>query len=342
MSDLVVLGCGVVSPAGWGMPAFREALAKDEPLPTRELARPGWPKGLRIRSVPPPPARPAFFSHARLRRASPIAQYSVAAALEALGPAQDLVVQKSLRLGIILCVMSGCVNYSRRFYDETLKNPATASPLVFPETVFNAPASHLAALLGATTINYTLVGDPSVFLQGLSLAGEWLLEERVDGCLVIGSEELDWMTAEAFSIFQRSVIVSDGAAALYLGTHGPGILARILSVTEPYLFSKRQTRSEAARRARTELGPSLPDELLCDGLVGDLPIDAAERATWADWTNGRMSPKSVLGEGLAASSAWQCVAAVDAIHQARFKSAIVSIVGCNQQAIAARFVAPTL
>jgi len=261
--------------------------------------------------------------------------------LEALGTAQDLVLQKSLRLGIILCVMSGCVNYSRRFYDETLKNPATASPLVFPETVFNAPASHLAALLGATTINYTLVGDPSVFLQGLSLAGEWLLEERVDGCLVIGSEELDWMTAEAFSIFQRNVIVSDGAAALYLGTQGPGALARIQSVTEPYLFSKRQTRAEAARRARTELGPTQSDELLCDGLVGDLPIDEAERTTWEDWTNGRMSPKSVLGEGLAASSAWQCVAAVDAIQQARFKSAIVSVVGCNQQAIAARFVAAT-
>ena len=71
--------------------------------------------------------------------------------------------------------MSGSVNYSRRFYDETLKDPATASPLVFPETVFNAPASHLAALLGTTAINYTLVGDPGTFLQGIALAADWLL-----------------------------------------------------------------------------------------------------------------------------------------------------------------------
>ncbi len=56
--------------------------------------------------------------------------------------------------------------YSRRFYEEVLRDPATASPLIFPETVFNAPASHLAAFLGTTAINYTLVGDEGTFLAG--------------------------------------------------------------------------------------------------------------------------------------------------------------------------------
>jgi hypothetical protein len=310
-------------------------------LPVRDLARPGWTRSLRVRSVPAPPARPPFFTHARLRRTSPIAQYAVAAALEALGNDHDLIIQGRLRLGIVLCAMSGCVNYSRRFYDETLKNPATASPLVFPETVFNAPASHLAALLGATAVNYTLVGDPSTFLQGLALAGEWLADKRVDACVVIAAEELDWMTAGAFGMFQRNAIVSDGGAALYLRPGGTP-LAHLQSITESQLFSKRQTRLQAARRVRAELGPGLSGELLCDGLLGDLPIDRAERATWQDWPNSRSSPKTILGEGLAAGSGWQCVAAVDALQQGRFKSAVVSVVGCNQQAIAARFVAPSL
>ena len=39
------------------------------------------------------------------------------------------------------------------------------------------------ALLGATADNYTLVGDPAIFLQGLALAADWLLSQRVDGCL---------------------------------------------------------------------------------------------------------------------------------------------------------------
>src|SRR5439155_6285331 len=133
-SDIFVHGIGAVSPAGWGVLPLREALAKGEPLPVKELARPGWARSLRVRPVPPPSPRPDFLALARLRRTSPITQYAVAAALEALGEDAALVSNGSVRLGIILCVMTGCVNYWRRFYDETLKDPATASPLVFRET----------------------------------------------------------------------------------------------------------------------------------------------------------------------------------------------------------------
>src|SRR3989442_11107430 len=119
--NIFVRGLGAVSPAGWGVLPLRETLAKGEPLPVRELARPGWTRSLRIRPVPPPSPRPDFLAHARLRRASPITQYAVAAALESLGDDAARVRSGSLRLGIVLCVMTGCVNYSRRFYDETLK-----------------------------------------------------------------------------------------------------------------------------------------------------------------------------------------------------------------------------
>src|SRR5213592_3515692 len=219
--NIIVHGIGAVSPAGWGVLPLRETLAKGEPLSVRELARPGWTRSLRVRPVPPPSPRPNFLAHARLRRTSPITQYAVAAAIEALGEDAACVSNGSLRLGIIICVMTGCVNYSRRFYDETLKDPATASPLVFPETVFNAPASHLAALLGTTGINYTMVGDPGIFLQGLAIAGDWLLAGRVDGCLVVGAEEIDWLTADAYGLFARKIILSAGAGAVYVRRSDP-------------------------------------------------------------------------------------------------------------------------
>jgi len=50
-----------------------------------------------------------------------------------------------------------------------------------------------------------------------------------------------------------------------------------------------------------------------------------------------LSPKVVLGEGLMAASAWQCVTAVDALQLSRFRAANVSVVGPNQQALGARF-----
>jgi 3-oxoacyl-(acyl-carrier-protein) synthase len=338
VSTVFVCGESAISPAGWGMAVFRGALARGEPLPTKELARPGLTRSLQIRSVPPPSSRPAFAGHARLRRTSPIAHYAVAAALEALGSDAAKLADGRLRLGIVLCVMSGCVNYSRRFYDETLKDPATASPLVFPETVFNAPASHLAALLGTTAINYTLVGDPATVLQGIALAADWLLSDQVDGCLVIGAEEMDWLTAEAVTLFASQARMSDGAGALYLRRE-PGEIPAIelRTVTDPHLFSRNQSRAQAAQHARAQLSLDGSHQLLCDGLQGVPVLDKDEAAAWADWPGTRLSVKKILGEGLMAAAAWQCVAAVDALRHNSFSTAIVSIVGCNQQAIAAQF-----
>lgn len=336
---IFISGIGAVSPAGWGVAPFREALGGGA-IPTRELARPGWEEPLRIRQVPAPSPRPAFLAHARLRRTSPIAHYAVAAALEALG-AEDAARCSAggLRLGVVYCAMSGCVNYSRRFFDEVLKDPATASPLVFPETVYNSPASHLAALLGTAAINYTLVGDPGTFLQGIALGADWLAAGRLDGCLVAGAEEIDWLAADAMRLFSPETIMSDGAGALYLkpGPDRAGAV-RLRSITNPHLFGPRQSRAQAARRARSEASAGGPRHLLCDSRLGLKRADRAEEAAWFDWPGPRLSPRTVFGEGLMSGAAWQCVAAVDGLQQSRYDAATVSVVGCNQQAIAAEFV----
>jgi len=337
MSNIFICGTGVVSPAGWGMQPFREAIARGEALPTRELPRPGHTP-LIVRQVPPANPRPSFLAHARWRRTSPIAHYAVSAALEALGTDAAKVTSGTLRLGIIYCALTGCVNYSRRFYDEVLKDPSTASPLVFPETVYNSPASHLAALIGTTGINYTLVGDPGTFLQGVALAADWLTDNRVDGCLVIGAEEMDWLTAGAVNLFERKTIFSDGAGVLYLRTGENVSPAKLKTVSGAHLFANGRTRADMARRARTDLGGDSKQALLCDGLQGLSRADQDEKSAWSDWSGKRISVKTILGESLMAASAWQCVAAVDALFQRRHDFANVSIAGTNQQAIAAQFV----
>ena len=338
MSGVYVSGLGAVSSAGWGLNPLREALQRGKPIPSKEVLQPNWRTPVRVRPVPAPSPRPAFLAHARLRRASPIAQYSVGAAVEALGDDRATLHSRNLRLGVVLCVMSGCVNYSRRFYDETIKDPATASPLVFPETVFNAPASHIGAFLGSTTINYTLVGDPGTFLQGIALAGDWLSSNEVDSCLVVGAEELDWLTMEAFRLFSRNIVVSEGAGALYLRRDPIGDSSlEVSGITESWLFSKGQTRLQAAKAARKELGNCPDDCLLCDGLQGVPTLDRDEAKAWADWNGSRLSPKMILGEGSMAGAALQCVAALDALNHGPHTTAIVNIVGSNEQAIAARF-----
>lgn len=338
MSEIFVCGVGVVSPAGWGIKPFREALARGEPITTKDLPRPGNDP-LRVRQVPAASPRPPFTTHPRLRRTSPIAHYAVSAALEALGDDAAKVTAGAMRLGIVYCALTGCVNYSRRFYDEVLKEPATASPLVFPETVYNSPASHLAALLGTTAVNYTLVGDPGTFLQGLVMAADWLSDNRVDGCLVVGAEEMDWLTAGASILFEHKTTFSDGAGALYLKREAnQNSEIRLNAVTDAQLFTNNHGRAEAIKKARIEIPGPVGKALLCDGLQGITRADQAEREAWEDWQGERVSVKKTLGESLMAAATWQCIAAVDALSRNEYDTANVSVPGTNQQAIAAQFV----
>lgn len=338
MSAIYVGGCGAVSPAGWGVEALRQAIASESVVASRELKQPGNPFQLSIRQVPPSREKPSFLAHPRFRRASPIAQFAIASALEAVGSDLDAIRSGDIRLGVLFSAMSGCVNYSRRFYEETLRDPSTASPLVFPETVFNAPASHIAAFFNSTAISYTMVGDPGTFLQCVVIAADWLTENRVDACLVIGAEESDWLTGSAYQLFVRRMILSDGAGALYLKRAARGEPAVALkAVTQPEIFSPSKPPSLAMQRVRTALPASEPALFLCDGRQGIPALDEPEEKAWSDWSSLRVSPKRFLGEALAASAAWQCIETIHRLRETPHRGGIVSVAGCNQQAIGALF-----
>jgi 3-oxoacyl-(acyl-carrier-protein) synthase len=104
---------------------------------------------------------------------------AVQAAREALHSAGDSIVEPS-RLACVFAVSSGGVNHTRRFYQDIVATgPQIASPALFPETVFNAPGSHLAALLGSNGPSYTLVGDSSVGLTAMHF-GARLLASNAD------------------------------------------------------------------------------------------------------------------------------------------------------------------
>jgi 3-oxoacyl-(acyl-carrier-protein) synthase len=331
MNRVFVNGLGAVSPAGWGVGAFWEALIRGEPLPAQDVVRPGWTWPLSIRRVPAPVQRPNFAGHARLRRASAISQFALGAGIEALGSAPR---SAEFRLGVVFCVMAGSVVYSRRFFEEVLRDPATASPVLFPETVYNAPASHLSAFLGSTAWNYTLVGDAGVFLQGVGLAAEWLGRGELDGCLVVGAEEADWLPADAFRRFDRRLPLAEGAGAVFVSGQSQGAMAELTGIASPRIFFNRRTRIAAARAVWSELTVG-PGAWICSGWAGDSQHDAAEGVISGG--AARLATKRVLGEGLGASGAWQCLGACAAVARRRAETAAVLTIGLNEQVVGATF-----
>ncbi len=336
-----VTGWGAVSPAGWSAAALRDAIEPGAALPFKCGRRCEGAPERRVRAVPPHSAPPDWMKQVRFRRTTTIARHAVHAACEALGDDRiGRIRQGDCRLGVVFCSMNGGVQFSRRFYTEVLENPSLASPILFPETVYNAPASHIAAVVGSSSINYTLVGDASQFIAGLGLASQWLAEGLVDSCVVVAAEELDWLTDEALLLFGKKRIAAEGAAAVVLEprTSRHDGLPFLRRVTDPWNYSTSTPRASAARSMWRELADGIGDDaLLCDGLVGAARADRAEQMATASWKGPRVSVLPVLGESFAVCSGWQSVVALEWLRAGRATQALVSAVGSSQQAVGAIF-----
>ncbi|MEI6606911.1 MAG: beta-ketoacyl-[acyl-carrier-protein] synthase family protein [Verrucomicrobiota bacterium] len=339
-SALAITGIGAVSPAGWGVAALMAALESGKiPPDTCLVPPPGAAQGAasqRVRAVPRPAPDRALAGHPRLRRATPVSLFAAAAGLEALGPERAAgVTAGTLRAGLIYTLLNGGVSYCGRFFGEVMANPATASPILFPETVFNAPASHLASALNITGPCASLVGDSAQFLAAIDMAALWLELNLIDLVVLVGAEENDWLPASAVALLKLGVPLAEGAAAIVVERAvpgAPGIAIRSLSTRHPvFTFPQRKPAAAAARMA---LGPLDPATLLVDDGCGHQSSDAATALAWADWSGPRLSPAGVLGHGLSAGGAWQVVAACHRLQAGAAASAVVATTGVTQRAAA--------
>jgi len=329
-----IRGVGAVSAAGWSAHDLLRAVREKTPLPTSSCVRPAderpWPCAVRL--VPQPPPDKAA-RHPRLRRASAITRYSVAAALEALADAGHDPAAPPRGLGILFVMMNGCVNYTGRFYQEVLQNPAQASPLIFPETVFNAPASHIASFLGIDGAVSTLVGAPNTLMEAMDTAAFWIRCGIVEECLLIAAEECDWLSAEALTYYHPKLIATEGAGALLLSSKPQG--PKVSKVVGPLCYTSWSERAGLLPQLAAETtAVATPDAFLIDDRTGITRIDQAEAAAWAGtpWKT-TLSPKTILGEAMGASTALQLVLATLETRETG-RQAVVSMPGTNTAAYA--------
>jgi hypothetical protein len=332
-----ITGTGAVSSAGWGVPAMMEALDSGVRPELSELTRErthGLPVVTPVLRVPVAPS--TLPKSPRLRRVSPVSKFAAAAAMEALGPERAAkVASGEIRLGVVCSLFNGCVNYSNRFFGEVLADPAVASPILFPETVFNAPSSHLSALFNSTAPNDTIIGDGAEIYTALEIATEWLLRGDCDGVLVVAPEEIDWLSAEGLRLYSDDAIPSEGAAALYLERGGEG--PQLLSVPDPVLLGPGVDRAEALKESVSATGASDDGRtLLADSRSGVSGFDAPESEAFASWSGPRTSVKPVLGDCFGTSAGHQLVAAVERLRRDDADEALVVTLGGNEQVGACR------
>jgi 3-oxoacyl-[acyl-carrier-protein] synthase II len=335
LHPFAITGWGSVSAAGWSPAELQQAVQAGAPLPIKAESRCEGAVKRHTRPVSALSETPAWMKHPRLRRCTTVARFAVHAAVQALGEERLPLVQSgALRVGLIFCTMNGCVQFSRRFYAEALDNPALASPILFPETVYNAPSSHLASLLGSKEINYTLVGDSAQFIRGIELAEMWLDEGLVEGCLVVAAEELDWISDEALMLFGKNLVSTEGAAAVFIERTDKPEAIRIEGLTPALTFTTKMRRELAASQMKSALtAHDHGHARLFHGLGAGDRADRAESDAWKDWTRASTSVRPIMGEGFSVTGGWQTVLACEAISRNECPQALVSAVGLNEQTV---------
>lgn len=323
-----IAGLGWVTPLGAELAAVQSALKAGTVAETKVLENPETGRVHACRMVPSKLVE-SLARNPRLRRSSPISYFAVTAAQAALADANlALTPELAARTAIVFAVSNGGVVYTRRFYEQIVKQGANvASPMLFPETVYNAPASHLAAALGIDGATYTLVGDNSIGHVALHFAAQLLALGDCDRAIVVGCEEIDWIVCEAFHDWRlASTPLAEGAGAVVLANTGP--LA--LQVAAGCAFTERRDATRALQQATS-------------GLHGDLIISSAN-GTFVDAIEARVLPADIprrfpkrsLGEAPGASGLWQTIAGALAIRDGEASSVLVPVVGFNQQAAALR------
>jgi Beta-ketoacyl synthase, N-terminal domain len=339
--SLRIAGMSWVTPLGSDVDDVWPRLVAGETAPVEILENERNGARYLVRRVP---STTSFPSHPRLRRASAISRFAAAAGLTALGQ-----FKKPLpldRIALVFAISNGGVIYTRRFYADIVNSGSqSASPLLFPETVFNAPASHLAAILGITGASYTVVGDGAVGIFALKMAEDLILSAQVDACLVVAAEEIDSLVCEAYRQWRllrnpaktesgRGMIMSEGAGALLLKRSDGGIeIDQIVPGANFFRRSEASARlGSVVARLKNEIGFYV-------GSANGTFIDQAERAAVGGETS-LYSPKIALGESVGPSVFWQLITAAKALETGTLPGsseppvnlrALVLACGLNQQ-----------
>lgn len=250
--NLSVISVGGVTPAGIGAAAVPDPW----PLVTTQ-SEAGHPvrAGLVDRKAA---ALVAWEKEPRLRRASPIAYFMVEAADQVLraAPGTD-----RRRTGVIACFFLGCLVYSVRFYRQiTDEGRRFASPVLFPETVFNSPLSHVVATLGLGGPVYSQIGDKSCWAAALRTAQCWLANGDCDNVVLLGAEEFEPHEVDALragGLLRGGLHPCEGAVALLVSAARGGSPA-IGRVADGFSFARKNDAVDAARRCLGNFPASLP------------------------------------------------------------------------------------
>lgn len=188
----VITGLGVVAGGSAGVEAFAAALTTGAlPLvPVDRGAGYHRPGGASLARLVDGVDLSPWVAPAAARRLSRPSVFGVAAARQALADAA-LSDVSGPRTAVVMATAFGAIAATEQIVrTAALEGPAMVSPSVFPESVANAAAAHVAIAVGAHGANITLVVREAGALAALGRGADEIRRGRADIALVGATEEM--------------------------------------------------------------------------------------------------------------------------------------------------------
>jgi 3-oxoacyl-[acyl-carrier-protein] synthase II len=200
ISDIVITGSSVISAAGIGVAPVQELLRGGghalSDMPAEVLGREGllWGKATAFRAAD-------FMPPMKARKMDRCSQFAVAAAGLAFADAGlDLKAVPAERIGIALgsgfCGVANSAEFLSGYFTGGVEG---LMPMLFPNTVPNAPASNASIEHGFTGPNVTLVQRFCSAESAFLLACRHIEEGRADVMLTGGADELIPLLVKGFA-----------------------------------------------------------------------------------------------------------------------------------------------
>jgi 3-oxoacyl-[acyl-carrier-protein] synthase II len=198
---ICITGVGIVSPIGIGREEFLFSLKNGESgieeIKEFDTHFSRSKKAGVIRSFHPRD----FMPPSKIRRLDRASQFAIAASKLALTDAQFTVTQEnSSRVGVVLgsgfCGLSSSEEFHRA---QVLEGFLDLNPMLFPNTVPNAPSSYVSIELGIQGVDSTLVQSFCTAEAAIFFACEQLRRGKADLILTGGVDELSELLFRGFS-----------------------------------------------------------------------------------------------------------------------------------------------
>ncbi|MBU4310760.1 beta-ketoacyl-[acyl-carrier-protein] synthase family protein [bacterium] len=201
MNRVVITGLGVISPIGIGKEAFLKSL-KEGKSGIGKITRFDTSKyrshlGGEVTNFNPKD----YINPVKIRRMDRDSQIAVASAILALRDADlEITSGNSPECGVILGSGFTGLETTEAFHRGLIEHgPSGVNPMLFPNTVPNAPAGHISIELGITGPNSTITQKGATGEGAIGYAYSLLRHDKAKVILTGGVDELSWILFHAYS-----------------------------------------------------------------------------------------------------------------------------------------------